>query len=265
MNKALLLAAAMFSSASASALAADMPVRPLPAPAVFTWTGFYVGLNAGYAWSTQPLNVGVPAFSDINAAATAIAVAAGTGSANDNGFTGGAQLGYNWQFGSSVAGLEGDFNYLGLSRGRDQAPVFSGAFNGRAFESVKSDWLGTIRGRFGFAIDRALIYATAGIAFTDAKFGRALDWSFLDGCPIGPSGLNQCHVGSTKWNTGWALGGGVEYALAGNWSAKAEYLYVDFGRESFQTINANKPAQTLLHSARLQEQILRVGVNYRFY
>jgi outer membrane immunogenic protein len=181
MKKILLASVALFGFAGAAS-AADLPTRAAPpapvfaAAPVFTWTGFYVGVNAGYGWSNDDFDAFDAA--DID---------------DDGGFVGGAQVGYNYQIGSFVVGLEGDIQYADF--GAEGAFDFDRDGDDDRFES--SDWFGTVRARAGVAFDRALIYATGGFAFADDA-------------------------------TGWTVGGGVEYAFTNNLSAKIEGLYVNF-------------------------------------
>ena len=181
MKKILLASVALFGFAGAAS-AADLPTRAAPpapvfaAAPVFTWTGFYVGVNAGYGWSNDDFD--------------AIDLA---DDEDDGGFIGGAQVGYNYQIGSFVVGLEGDIQYADF--GAEGAFDFDGDGDDDTFES--SDWVGTVRARAGVAFDRALIYATGGFAFADDA-------------------------------NGWTVGGGVEYAFTNNLSAKIEGLYVNF-------------------------------------
>ncbi|MBD2745100.1 porin family protein [Microvirga sp. BT688] len=181
MKKILLASVALFGFAGAAA-AADLPVRSAPpapiiaAAPIFTWTGFYVGVNAGYGWSNDDFDA--IDFADDE---------------DDGGFVGGAQVGYNYQIGSFVVGLEGDIQYADF--GREGAFDIDGdGPDDGVFES--SDWFGTVRARAGVAFDRALIYATGGFAFADDS-------------------------------TGWTVGGGLEYAFTNNLSAKIEGLYVN--------------------------------------
>ncbi|MGF9762609.1 outer membrane beta-barrel protein [Microvirga sp. 0TCS3.31] len=186
MKKILLASVALFGFAGAAA-AADLPVRSAPpapiiaAAPLFTWTGFYVGVNAGFGWSNDDFDA--VDFAD---------------DGDDGGFVGGAQVGYNYQIGSFVVGLEGDIQYADF--GREGAFDFDrdGDDDG-VLES--SDWFGTVRARAGVAFDRALIYATGGFAFADDA-------------------------------NGWTVGGGVEYAFTNNLSAKIEGLYVNLDNDN---------------------------------
>ena len=186
MKKILLASVALFGFAGAAA-AADLPMRAAPpapiiaAAPLFTWTGFYVGVNAGYGWSNDDFDAVDLADED-----------------DDGGFVGGAQVGYNYQIGSFVVGLEGDIQYADF--GADGTFDFDGdgVFDDD-FDS--SDWFGTVRARAGVAFDRALIYATGGFAFADDA-------------------------------NGWTVGGGVEYAFTNNLSLKVEGLYVSLDADN---------------------------------
>jgi outer membrane immunogenic protein len=178
--KKILLSSVALLGLTAGAMAADLPSRRAPAPIVaavpvFTWTGFYVGVNAGYGWSNDDFDAFDAA--DID---------------DDGGFVGGAQIGYNYQIGSFVVGLEGDIQYADF--GAEGAFDFDGDGADDVIES--SDWFGTARARAGVAFDRALVYATGGFAFADDA-------------------------------NGWTVGGGLEYAFTDNLTAKVEGLYVN--------------------------------------
>jgi outer membrane immunogenic protein len=193
-----------------SANAADLSRRPMPAKApayvqAYNWTGGYVGINGGYGWGTS-------SFSGL------------AGSTNINGGLIGGTVGYNWQVGQLVYGLEGDIDWSNI---KGTAPL--GATN-------RNDWLGTARGRLGFAYDRFLPFITGGLAVGDIKTGVP---GFGD---------------TTRNKAGWTLGGGAEFALAGPWTAKVEYLYVDLGR-------GNSIGGT---DANFHTNLVRAGLNYRF-
>ena len=187
-----LLVAAMASPS----FAADLP-RPAykAAPAVyvapFSWSGFYVGINAGYGWGKSNWTI---AGTGLN-----------TGDFNLKGGVLGATLGYNLQTGSWVWGLEGDLDASWIKGSETN-------FCGPTGCETKNSWLGTARARIGYAWDRWLPYVTGGLGFGDIKM-------------TSPVGTTQ-----TKTKTGYSVGAGVEYAFLGAWSAKLEYLYVDLGK-----------------------------------
>ncbi len=219
-----LLASAAFVGAAA---AADMPARPVyKAPVlspvrVYDWTGFYVGGNIGYSWGRQDVSLdGVGS----------------VGTPNINGFIGGGQIGYNWQMNQLVLGLETDFQ--GSAQKGDGVAA-------AASSTSRLDWFGTVRGRVGYAFDRWLPYLTGGWAYGHGNLSGIAGG-------VGFSGSNDY--------SGWTLGGGLEYAFLNNWSAKLEYLYVDFGSGPSVTVTPG----TNISGGHLTDNIVRVGLNYKF-
>jgi outer membrane immunogenic protein len=206
-----------------SAAAADLsPVYTKAPPMVapqFSWTGFYIGANIGYGFG--------------NATASSAGV---SGSENLNGVLGGGQIGYNWQFGNWVLGIEGD------GQGTDQKASFSA---GGVTEDDSMPWFATVRGRIGYAVAPTwMIYGTAGGAWADFK-----------------STLTVPGFGTATWEVthgGWSAGAGIEGAINQSWSWKAEYLHIDTGTFS-TTVFGAIPAQV-----RLTDDIGRVGINYHF-
>ena len=256
------------------ALAADLPVRSAaPAPVyvapIFTWTGFYVGLNAGYAFGESSVRV-APGGSWVGDPDWLAVSAAASHNLDLDGFTGGAQIGYNWQAGSVVFGIEADMNYLGGKESVANGP-FAGVVNGSSFStytSVSSNWLATIRPRIGVAFDRALIYVTGGLAIADRKFTQNIsyvNYTQVPALPVtGPAG--GANGGSDSGaDVGWTLGAGLEWAFTNNWSMKAEYLYVDLGDRSFTSTSTVGANWTIRHTERSNNlNIIRAGLNYRF-
>jgi outer membrane immunogenic protein len=255
-------------NAGGSALAADMPVkaRPLPPPPpVFSWTGAYVGLNAGGAWGHYEINTTqfiAPGFFAIDAAAIA---AAASPTIKSTGFTGGIQGGYNFQTGNVVWGIEADLEYFGLkgSEGgtfpfpstQPGGPIGPPATFFSTNTSVKTDWLFTLRPRLGWAINNWLLYATGGLAVGHVKFNQTITL-------LAPF-VETAAFSTTR--TGWTVGGGVEIALNQNWSIRGEYLYVDLGTvDTTGTIAPPSPGFSTASSVHLTANIVRAGINYRF-
>ncbi|MGB8277442.1 MAG: outer membrane protein [Methylovirgula sp.] len=185
------------------ALAADLPPLPgppayLPPPPLFTWTGLYVGGQVGYEWGASSWT----AYDD-----TGLGTAEPT--YRPGGFIGGAHVGYNYQIGQFVAGVEGDVD----------GSTYSGSGLGSGGNVLLSDHLpvqGSIRGRLGVTFERALIYGTGGVAFASENL----------------TATNQNNGASDSFNNGlvgWTVGGGVEYAVTNNWSVRVEYRYTDYG------------------------------------
>jgi outer membrane immunogenic protein len=249
-----LFAFAAVNAARAADMAGKAPQAPVAASA-YSWTGFYVGANAGYGWSDQTDSIAAitdPAFilGPPAGAATSVPV-------NVKGFIGGAQFGYNWQLSPSwLLGLEADFSGSDLT-GTNAVP---GTDTSRIMTAQeKLDWLGTVRGRFGILpTDRIHTYLTGGLAYGHAMLSTAL--SRTNGCTG-----NNCEAGSVSdTKVGWTVGGGAEWAFASNWSVRAEYLYVDLGSISHNMTDPNFPFELFRASIALKENIVRAGLNYKF-
>ena len=147
----------------------------------------------------------------------------------------GGTAGYNWQIGKAVLGIEGDIDWSGLQGTGTSAACPLGC-------TTSDSWLSTVRGRVGYAFDRFMPYVTGGLAVGDIRAATP--------------GL----VGGTSSNAGWTIGAGLEVALPGNWSAKAEYLHVDLGNFNCGTGCGGAPTDNVS----LHENIFRAGVDYHF-
>jgi outer membrane immunogenic protein len=198
--------------------AADVSVsekHPVYQPVVtpsYDWSGLYVGLNGGGSWGISRFNFAVP----------------GTAGVGTTGGLFGGTAGANYQIGHLVLGLEGDFDWADVSG--------SGHCSVAGFTcSSRNDWLGTARGRIGYAFDRFMPYVTGGAAFGDLK-ATAPAWA---------------SIGSEQ--TGWTVGGGIEYALSNKWTIKLEYLHVDFGNINWPPVRVH-----------FDEDTVRAGINYKF-
>lgn len=254
--------------ATTAAVADGMPPSRFRGPVVmpFSWTGFYVGVNAGYAWSDADASssfscpVGVCRYT--NATNLAAFGAAGSGDLAAEGFTGGVQAGYNWQSGSAVLGVELDYNAFNVNGSRSAGgaipAVLVGTFGTTA--AVDTDWLFTARARLGWTVSpNLLLYVTGGLAVTDARVSN----SFADSVAPIAAGAS----GRSDTLTGWTLGGGLEWAFDRNWSFKTEYLYVDFGSVSTTSsvvTTAGTAANAFATSVDVNAHIARVGINYKF-
>ena len=218
-----LLATASFAIGASAASAADLPVRAAPpapivaAVPVFTWTGFYVGVNAGYGWhDNNDSSVFVPAGTFLTAPGATGVLSFGEDSGD--GFVGGGQIGYNYQIGSFVVGVEADLQWADLG-GSSGGFVVSSFTLPPTFVPAGTaggiDWFGTVRARLGVAFDRALIYATGGFAYGGADDNNGF-------------GL----VNDDDVRTGWVLGAGVEYAFTDNLTAGIEGLWVNLNGDN---------------------------------
>ena len=236
-------------------------------PPPFSWAGTYMGVNIGYAWGSSDARSGFacdgagPCTHNAPADFAAFG-AASTGSISPDGFTGGAQIGYNWQSGSAVLGVEADvnaFDVRGARTGANNIPTGAGTFATTA--SVASDWLITLRARLGWALTRTtMLYATGGLALTELRVGNAFSTAGLVS-----TGSNS----NSRFEAGWTLGGGLETALSRNWTLKGEYLYVDFGRitsvAGVNRVPAIGNSQNLFATtADLSAHLARLGLNYKF-
>ncbi len=227
-----------------------------PSAPVFNWSGFYVGVNAGGAWGREHealvltgLWLGNPEVPGIQAA--------GSQGMHPSGFTGGGQLGFNIQSGPAVFGIEADINSLRLRGHRFIPNVPNASANTYSFAATSdTDWMATVRGRAGFAIDRLLLYVTGGVAIIDDKFSQTLT-------QLNVAFSESGSASATK--TVAIMGGGLEYALGNGWSFKGEYLYANLGTLAFHSAG-NPPfgAFTGEHSNKLKVEIVRAGINYRF-
>jgi outer membrane immunogenic protein len=235
------------------------------------WTGFYVGLNAGWARARSDVSNSTDAGGYFFPANVAGLNAAGSFGTSDDGFTGGGQIGYNWQTGIWVLGVEGDFSAL-ITKSQNTLiiPFVTVPANGTRIDNqIETDWFATIRGRLGVvAYGSALLYATGGVAFANMKLATTT----FDLVPV-PNGINcttqHCGAsGGSSTKTGWTAGGGMEWAINRNWSAKGEYLFADFGSVSIDTVHngPNVPAvPSVIHTnVDLHLHVIRAGLNYRF-
>lgn len=230
--KRILLASAALLGTAVSAQAADLAVKApyykAPIVAVYNWTGFYIGVNAGVGIGRDRTT------HNLNNDSLFI---------SPQGGFGGGQIGYNWQgdslLGPIVYGLEADIQGAGLTGG--------GALVGPATAySQKSDWFGTVRGRVGLAQGPVLSYFTGGFAYGNIKTN------------ITEAGVTA--FSNNRTATGWTIGSGVEAALGGNWTGKIEYLYLNLGNRA-DAFGA--PFTGQFTNTELRENLFRVGLNYR--
>ncbi len=224
------------------------------------WTGAYVGANAGYVWGDADTRTSTQAGTYFAGSSVSAVNSSGVAKVHPDGFTGGAQAGFNWQSGNVVFGVEGDFDAYDLNESRTVTTLYP-AFAPSTFtlhQAVNADWLLTLRPRVGYAANNLLAYVTGGLAVTELKNSN----SFSDTFGLGAAESSS----ASKTKYGWALGAGLEYAVTSNWSAKAEYLYTDFGSmTSSGVLTASGPSSApFSHAADLNSSIVRIGVNYTF-
>jgi outer membrane immunogenic protein len=264
--------------AAVAGIAAFVGSQPAHAEPPGLFSGAYVGLNAGAAWGQSSFSTNPncpPAIVDAtfcNAAPDPAAVngeavaASGSGKLSSAGFTGGVQAGYNWQRGHVVYGAEVDFGAFDLDKGATASGAFPFPFLGTAYtltQKTSADWLATLRARMGFTVrEHVLLYATGGLAFSDVRFSSSYSDNAVDATFPGGTGYGA----KSAIKTGWTAGGGVEWALHGNWLMRAEYLYVDLGSLRVPVPTSNSPGftQTMSVSSDLTAQVGRLGLNYRY-
>ena len=212
---------------AANALAADLPQAPPPqAPVayipvvapVYNWGGIYVGINGGYGFGKSEWTGG----------------GLSTGDFNTSGFVVGGTLGFNYQVDAFVFGAETDIDYTGIQGKSGACTVLL------ATCQTSNDWLGTTRGRLGYAADRVLFYGTAGAAYGNVQ-------ATVNG------------VSNSNTEFGWTAGAGIEAAFTDNWTARLEYLYVDLSKASCGSACGGAPV-----SVSFADNIVRAGIDFKF-
>jgi outer membrane immunogenic protein len=264
--------AALTAASTMAAQAADLPTRkeappPVFVPPPFTWTGFYVGLNAGASFGTgnRTTTLSVPSFLNN----FLVASWPGNLGSNNTGFIGGGQAGYNWQTGAFVLGVETDFD--GTTQGKTfnftslpfaaTTPLPGDILSVNAKANL--DWLGTTRARLGFVAtpdNRLMIYATGGVAYG----GGSSSFTAFD------TQNDLLFTGSpSSSRVGWTIGAGLEYAITNNWTIKGEYLYYNLGSTTFTSVPTGAfatafPGIVATNKYTFDGSIVRAGVNYKF-
>lgn len=207
--------------------------RP-PDPRPFNWSGFYFGAHLGGAIAKSDWVDTFPGFVGVNDANT-----------TPSGFLGGGQVGYNYQIDRLVLGIEGDGSWANLSN------TVGACFQDTTQScTTRADWIATVTGRVGYARDRALFYAKGGAAWGHFKYENP--------CPLCASP----NYVATEIRSGWTVGGGIEYALANNWSVKFEYDYLDFGTGTPTMVGT--PGDTFTEDITNRVHMVKAGLNYLF-
>ncbi|MGB8277726.1 MAG: outer membrane protein [Methylovirgula sp.] len=248
----ILLSTVLLVGAIGAASASDLPTTKgppayVPPPPVFTWTGLYAGGQVGYQWGTADTDI----YANAGPYLTSLP------SYNPNGVAGGAHVGYNYQIGQFVVGVEGDADgssYSGSNSALGSTPPFSSY-------STRIPVEGSIRGRIGYAFDHALFYATGGVAIADVQnsyaspgFTNTLAILFIPTVPPGYDAFSSTRIG-------WTVGGGVEYALDNNWSVRGEYRYTDYGSFNEYFVNTYPGDYARVH---LTDNRVQLGFSYKF-
>jgi len=188
-----------------------------------------------------------------------------------DGAIGGAQAGYNWLAGMWLVGVEGDLNYSGqrakfnaVCPGEICNPALIGVVNDSSVianfeDGQKLEWFATLRARLGVAVTPdAIAYVTGGLAVGEVMTAGTVFGFDGSGNPV------NTIVSSHNTKAGWAVGGGIEGRLAGNWTAKIEYLYLDLGTVTTIPTPALNSTTAVAFNSRITDNILRVGANYKF-
>jgi outer membrane immunogenic protein len=264
MKKLVLAGAAVAALIAGPAMAADLPVKAPPIVPVYDWTGFYVGINGGYSFGRSETDFNFPGFPIVS------------GKFNLNGGLAGGQAGYNWQFGPKmVFGVEGDLQWarqsgtLEIADGPFCTVIAGGALLTRCVTSQATleqrlKWFGTGRLRLGvLPLPYMLLYATGGVAFGEFEDNVTLAATSVSTGPNGTNTTVATAAGSANNNrVGWTVGGGMEYVLNGPWTAKFEYLFVDYGNYSNTYTLGGVPVLTT--NTHMIDNVIRFGLNYRF-
>jgi outer membrane immunogenic protein len=231
-------------SIAVPASAADLGVRRGPAVApvavapIYNWTGFYIGAHIGWGHTDKEWSHSDPFvdsfFSDRDHKAS--------------GFLGGGQVGFNWQTGALVLGIEGQASWTDWDKSSE-------CFTVVGFPAIHCghtvDWVATIAARLGFAAANWLFYVKGGFAFADEDFSLST---------LGITGLRSS--GDTE--TGWMVGVGVEYGFTPNWSAKIEYNFMDFGDRDITFVDTFGLGLDTRFNIDQQIHVVKFGINYRF-
>ena len=225
-----------------SAIAADLPIRKAPPPAVaaaYDWSGLYVGGHIGYGWGETDIAdhtaLGFQAFIP-------------TQKLDSNGFLGGVQGGWNYQFGRFVLGAEVDFSWADV-----KGDLTSSTPNAFVSRSSQAMWIGTATTRLGYAWDRFLVYSKIGAAWAHFEYGNDIS---------NGAGVSIYNSSASETRSGWTVGTGIEWAFAGAWTAKAEYNYIDLGRRTVDFAPFGVTPVNLDIDQRIS--VIKAGLNYRF-
>jgi outer membrane immunogenic protein len=297
MRKLIAAGVAIASTMLSPALAADLPVKATPVP-VYNWTGWYGGLNAGYAWQDKDATyTGDHPADFVNLVGPGAGTVFTNGLAEDSqqgtdlnqpyrqslrtsGFIGGGQIGYNWQIDRNwVTGFEADLQYANAKSDALFNAPDEGGVTLSAASSHQLDWFGTARGRVGVLLtDRLLAFGTGGLAFGETKAQAAISIIGPVGWSIGSGGggfsseivcnaFTTCLAGSSsRTSVGWTAGGGLEYAVLPNVTIKTEYLHIDLGDQNVKLVVQSPATGNGFVNVKFSNayDIVRAGMNFRF-
>jgi outer membrane immunogenic protein len=260
-----------------AAQAADMPLKAPPpaAPVMYNWTGFYIGAHIGGAWADRN---GHDRFDGNNcfwAGASLVCFDDNDFGRNRGRFIGGGQLGFNYQVGQWVWGVEGQISAVSSNDDGDACGfVTVGVVRDHLFRcDNRGSWIATIAARLGVTFGQTgnwLLYVKGGGAFADSRFGLRLrdDCAAIFNTVICDPNNFAFNNRDDDTRTGWMIGAGLEYGAWGNWSWKLEYNFMDFGNRTvhFDNIMVTCPACALRRDLDfdLRVNVVKFGLNYRF-
>jgi outer membrane immunogenic protein len=233
-----------------TALAADLPSRAAPPiyappPPVFNWSGFYIGINGGYGGDRFRLPFSIGATT-------------GNASITSGGFVGGGQVGFNYQWPTTnfLIGFEADIDATSIRGAIGVNATSPFGFTSSASIGSRITYIGTARGRIGWAWDRFFVFGTGGFAYGGTR-------PFVNFSTSTPAGIvTGVNISQNFSRTGFAAGGGFEYALTPNWTFRTEYLFVSLGTS--QVRNAFFGTTPLAFNPRTTANIVRAALNYKF-
>ena len=245
--KTLLLATAFTLGATGYALAADLAEEVVIVDSAYDWSGVYVGVFGGWAHNRTKAT-------DITGEEYGGSTPGATESLSDDGFVGGVTAGYNFQSGSWVFGPEIELGWVS-----NDEVIVEGNDDGLYTEY---GFYGAVTGRIGYAVNRTLFYGKGGVAFATIKSAGGEFDGIGDEDDGGKWGFDGDEAGfGDKTRLGWTIGGGVEHALTDRWTIKAEYLFADFGSETYNNIDGDDDEpfkfEDKLHT-------IKFGLNYQF-
>lgn len=246
----LALVSTLFASTAFAADAIETFDPPAPAvasapessnPGAFSWDGAYVGVNGGYAGGKFKNTLEV---TDVDGPMSE------TYSSSYNGFSGGVQAGYNWQFDKVVAGIEADFQGGSLKK---DSTLLEDADSSLTLNN-RLEWYGTARGRVGYTVTpTTLVYATGGLAYGKIKTGLELT-----------DGEDSVSNSWSKTKAGYTIGGGTEFGLTDDITLKTEYLYTDFGKAKMFDYSDAALNESINGESKVHLHTIRAGINYKF-
>jgi outer membrane immunogenic protein len=231
---------AMVVAANQAALASDMPTKaPLqPISRVVNWTGLYAGANIGYGWSSNDWQQ----FNTSGVAATP------TTNFKSDGALGGLQIGFNYQTGPVVFGIEGEYNWSKIKGSRNDITDGVHLCNPTFACANEIDSIATVTGRVGYAWGHSLVFIKGGGAWAKENHHFVKNSTGID------------LAATSETSTGWTIGAGIEYAIWDRWSVKGEYDYIDLGKKRLTFLPTG-----LLIDINQNIHAVKLGLNYRFW